>query len=76
MSRREFEMSEAQRDRILAASKPVPAMFLSGGEPMFSTPQENANSAWQAVARELGFKWDTAQPVPGKPDRFVSAEPL
>lgn len=43
---------------------------------MFGTPQENANAAWRGVAAELGFKWDTAQPVPGKGDRFVSAEPL
>lgn len=72
--RREFEMSDAQLERIRAASKPVPAMFLSGGQPMFGTPQENANSAWRAVAAELGFIWDTARPVPGKGERFVSAE--
>jgi hypothetical protein len=75
VERKEYEMTEAQRERIMAASKPVPAMFLSGGEPMFGTPQENANSAWRGVASELGFKWDTARPVPGKNDRFISAEP-
>lgn len=73
---REFEMSEAQVERIRAASKPVPAMFLSGGEPMFGTPQENANSAWRGVAAELGFVWDTARPAPGKSERFLIAQPV
>lgn len=69
-----FEMTEEQRDRILAASQPVRYMVIGGVPPR--SPQENANAAWQAVAFELGFKWDTVQPVPGKPDRFIMAEPL
>ena len=67
-------MTEAQRDRIMQASKSVPLMYLSGGTPMGGTPQENANSAWQAVAKELGCKWDTIRPVAGKADTFISAE--
>lgn len=67
-------MTEAQRDALLASAKPVPAMFLSGGAPMFGSPQENANSAWQALAKEIGFVWDSVRPVPGKGDRFFTAE--
>ncbi len=73
--RREYQMTDEQRARILDASKPVPAMVLSGGQPMFGTPQENANAAWCRLAEELGFKWDTVQPVAGKPDTFFTAEP-
>lgn len=73
--RREFEMSEDQLEKLLDASKPVPAMFLSGGRPMLGTPQENANTAWQLLGQELGFRWDTVQPCPGKGQRFFMAVP-
>lgn len=76
MSRREYEMTDAQREALMAAAKPVPAMFLSGGAPMFDSPQENANRAWQKLAEELGFRWDSVQPVAGKGDRFFTAEPI
>lgn len=76
MSRREFEMTEAQHTALLDACKPTPVMFLSGGEPMHGTPQSNANAAWQALGREMGFVWDTVQPVAGKGERVFSAEPV
>lgn len=73
-SRKEFQLTHEQLQRILDASKPVPAMYLSGGVPMFGTPQENANRAWQKLADELGFVWDTVRPVPGKDKYFITAE--
>lgn len=73
MIRREFEMTVAQHAALMDACKPTPVMFLSGGEPMHGTPQGNANAAWQSLARELGFVWDTATPVPGKGERFFTA---
>lgn len=72
--RREFEMSEEQLKKILDACKPTPAMFLSGGQPMFGTPQENANRAWKALGEEMGFDYLTVRPN-GKGDRFFTAEP-
>jgi hypothetical protein len=68
-----FEMTDEQHARIMKASQPTPVMYLSGGQSMCGSPQENANSAWQGVAKELGFKWDTARPAPGKPDHFILA---
>ena len=65
--RTEFEMSEEQLAQLLEASKPTTA--IRG----FSTPQENANCAWQHLADELGFVWDTVAPVPGKGRRVFSA---
>lgn len=72
--RREFEMTPEQRERLLDACKPTPVMYLSGGQPMFKPAQENANDAWQALGRELGFVWDSAEPVPGKGMEFFTAE--
>jgi hypothetical protein len=53
-ARREFEMSEDDLKQLLAACKPVTAMFLSGGTPMFGTPQENANRAWCDLGKRIG----------------------
>lgn len=71
--RREFEMTQAQLDKILDACKPTPVMFLSGGVPMGSSQQENANAAWAALGDEMGFEHMTVQPS-GRGDRFFTAE--
>jgi len=71
--RKEYEMTQAQLDKILEACKPVPAMFLSGGQLMGSSPQENANRAWQALGEEMGFDHMSVRPN-GKGDRFFSAD--
>lgn len=71
--RKEYELSQEDLDKILNAGKPVPAMFLSGGQLMFGTPQENANRAWKKMGKKYGFVWDTAQPVAGKSQRFITA---
>jgi len=70
----EFEMTEEQLDTLLDASKPTPAMYLSGGEPMCGTPQENANRAWAALGKELGFEPFSVQPLHSKGKRFFTAE--
>ena len=72
--RTEYEMTEADMEAILSASKSVPAMFLTGGTPMFGTPQENANRAWTALGKQLGFRPMTVRPSP-KGQRFFTAEP-
>ena len=71
---KEFEMSDEDLAALLDASKPTPAMFLSGGEPMCGTPQENANRAWGRLAEKMGFKQMTVQPVSGKGQKFFTAE--
>ncbi len=58
--RKEFELTQAQYDAILAASKPVTYMVIGGMEP--SSPRENAHRAWQALGKDLGFDWETARP--------------
>jgi hypothetical protein len=49
-------------------------MYATGGRPMFGSPQENSNRAWQKLAKELGFIWDTVKPIPGKHMRYFTAE--
>ena len=70
--RREFEMTQAQLDRLLEACKPVPYMVFGGIEPR--SPQENANAAWAALGKEIGFEHMTVKPS-SKGNRFFTAEP-
>jgi len=70
--RREFELTLEQLDKLRAASRPVPYMIFGGMAPR--SPQENANDAWAALGRELGFKYQTVRPVPGKDERFFTAD--
>jgi hypothetical protein len=71
--RTEYEMTDKQLSTLLDACKP--AMFLSGGTPMFDSPQENANRAWAKLGDELGFDSTTVEPIPGKHHRFFTANP-
>ena len=75
MTRQTFELIDEDLVALLDASKPTPAMFLSGGVPMCGTPQENANHAWQRLGDKLGFDTRTVQPIPGKGQKFFTAEP-
>lgn len=71
--RTNYEMSEADLSAILDACKPVPAMMIGGTLP--SSPQENANRAWAALGKKMGFDHMTVQPIGGKGNRFFSAVP-
>ena len=68
----EFEMSKEDLETLLRASQPVRYMVFGGREPR--SPQENANSAWAVLGAEMGFNSLTVRPVPGKGDRFFTAE--
>ena len=44
---------------------------------IWGTPdQENVNRAWQRLGENMGFKAMTVRPVPGKGQRFFTAEPV
>lgn len=68
-----YEMTQADLEALLSAMRPVPAMMIGGTLP--SSPQENANAAWAALGKKMGFDSMTVQPIPGKSDRFFSAVP-
>lgn len=72
--KKEFELTKEQLEKILDASKPVPYMII--GTSMPSSPQENANRAWESLGKELGFDYMTVGPVNGKPQNFIEAEVL
>lgn len=67
----EFVLTDAEHERIVAASQPVPYMVI-GGLP--SSPQEKANRAWQALAQQRGFVWNSVQQ--GRDQRHFTAVPL
>ena len=69
---KEFEMTKDQLKTIMNACKPVPMIMLQYGTP--KSQQENANAAWQSLADELGFKWDTVLPISSKGQCFFTAE--
>lgn len=72
--RRQFEMTEAQLDKLLTACTPAPYLIFGGMAP--KSPQERANAAWAALGRELGFDGATALPVHGMGERFFTAEAI
>jgi hypothetical protein len=73
--RTNYEMTQADLDRILDACKPTPVMFLSGGVPMGGSPQENANTAWATLGKQMGFEPMSIRPIQGKGMRFFTAIP-
>ena len=73
MERKEYEMTQADLDKILDACKPVPYMVFGGRPPR--SPQENANDAWAELGRRMGFNHMTVRGVDGKGNRFFSAVP-
>ncbi len=73
MARREFEMSEADLETILDASKPTSGIMAGGY--LSASPQENANLAWATLGRKMGFKSMTVKPVAGRGDKVFTAEP-
>ena len=73
--KKQYRMTEDQFKTLLDSCKPTPAMWGSGGAPMFSTPQENANRAWKKLGAEMGFVWDTCEDAGTGDQRDFLAEP-
>lgn len=65
-------MTDEQYNRLQDACKPVPYMVFGGVAP--PSPQENANRAWKQLGDELGFEYMTVEPVPGKNNKYFTAE--
>jgi len=66
-------MAEEDLSELLEACKSVPVIIIGGYTP--SSPQENANRAWQSLGKKMGFESMTVQPIQGKGTRFFSAIP-
>ena len=68
-----YEMTEKDLEAIMEACKPVPMIMLQCGSPR--SQQENANDAWAALGKKMGFDHMTVEPVSGKGNRFFTAVP-
>ena len=71
--RTNYEMTEEDLKELLDSCKPTPCMLIGSYIP--STPQENANRAWQTLGKKMGFDHMTVQPVQGKGQGFFTAVP-
>ena len=69
----EYKLSEEDLKALLEACRPTLAMKI--GEYVSRTPQENANAAWEALGKKMGFNSMTVRPVPGKSNAFFTAIP-
>ena len=71
--RKEYQLSNKQYADIRVASQPVPmiGLHLSGGPP---SSQDRADHFWQRLGEELGFDWETVEPIEGKGPNWFSAE--
>lgn len=65
-----YEMTEADLEKILDACKPVPYMIIGGHAS--SSPQENANRAWAELGQRMGFDSMTVQPASGGARFFIA----
>ena len=68
----EFEMTQEDLERIYEANRPIPVMTF--GDLMPLCPQDCVNAVWTELGKKMGFKPETVKPVPGKGDRFFTAE--
>ena len=68
-----YEMTEEDLRDIMDACKPTLVMKI--GSYTGSSPQENANRAWQSLGEKMGFDHMTVRPIQGKGDQFFSAVP-
>jgi len=73
MERRHYTMTWDDLKELYEACKPTPYMVVGGVPP--TSPQENANRAWGALGRKMGFDPMTVKPAGGG-DRHFTAEPV
>lgn len=71
--RKEYKMTDEQKAKLLAAMEPVPMIMLQLGNP--PSQQENANRAWIALGKEMGFDGMTVTPS-SRGENFFFAEEL
>lgn len=71
--RTNYEMTQEDLDTLLSAMRPVPVMMIGGFAPR--SQQENANDAWAALGKKMGFDPMTVRPISGMSTRHFSAVP-
>lgn len=69
-ARQEYTMEQADFDALMEACQPVRMMMLQCGTP--SSPQENANRAWNSLGDKMGFDGSTVQPAGSDQLKFTA----
>lgn len=70
---KEFKLTKKDVADLREAAKPVPYIII--GDCVPDSPQENSNAVWKRLGKKHGFKWDTAEPIPGRGNEYILAEP-
>ena len=73
LPRTNYEMTDDDLNELLNSCKPTPVMMVGGVSA--PTPEENANSAWESLGKQMGFDYMSVRPINGKGMRFFSAIP-
>ncbi len=68
--RKEYTMEQADFDALIEACRPVPMIALNCGAP--SSPQENANRAWNSLGDKMGFDGSTVKPTGSNQLKFTA----
>lgn len=68
--RKTFAMTQDDYAKLIEACQPVPMIALQCGMP--SSPQENANRAWNALGERMGFDGMTVEPCGDSPLVFTA----
>lgn len=68
--RKEYTMTQEDMDALLKACRPVPMIALNCGTP--SSPQENANRAWNNLGDKMGFDGSTVEPAGSDQLKFTA----
>lgn len=71
--RTNYEMTEEDLTALMDSFKSAPMIMLQCGGP--SSPQENANRAWERLGNKMGFDYMTVRPDGNKGPRFFTAIP-
>ncbi len=69
--RKNFEMTQAQLEKLYEAGKPIPLIAIHIGR--MESVQERANRTWEELGKEMGFDYMSVKPT-GQGDRFFTAE--
>lgn len=69
----EFEMTQEDHAALIEACRAPVAIALNCGMPR--SQQENANAAWEALGKKMGFDHMTVRPSRHGQERFFWAEP-
>lgn len=73
--RKEYELTASELEDMIKLQE-VERTAIETNSSYEARKHRRTNHAWQMLGQRMGFKWDTVKPVPGKSQRFFTAEPI